>query len=53
MLDTELKAILGQMIDNQFTLIKKIDNLTTVLSNLTNTMIKWDNEYQQEIVKEG
>lgn len=48
-MDFELKQILAQMIDNQLVLNKKIDDLTKVVSNLTNTIIKYDNEYQNQI----
>ena len=52
-MDNETKFILSQIIDNQFFLNKKVDNLIKIMSDLTNTIIKYDNEYQQEIVKEN
>ena len=52
-MDSETKIILSQIIDNQLILNKKIDALIKIMSDLTNTIIKYDNEYQQEVVKEG
>lgn len=42
---------LKQIIDNQLILNKKIDILIKVMSDLTNTIIKYDNDYQNEIAK--
>lgn len=50
-MEFEEKQILGQIIDNQLVLNKKIDDLINVVSNLTNTIIKYDNDYQNEIAK--
>jgi len=44
------KAILSQIIDNQFILSKKMDTIIEILNKLTNTIIKYDEEYQQQIV---
>ena len=52
-MDNEIKIILSQIIDNQLILNKKVDTLIKIMSDLTNTIIKYDNEYQQEIVKEN
>ena len=52
MLETDLKYILEQIIDNQLSLNNKIDKLTEVVSKLTNTIIKYDDDYQQKIVEE-
>ena len=52
-MDSETKIILSQIIDNQLILNKKVDILTKIMSDLTNTIIKYDNEYQQEMVKEN
>jgi hypothetical protein len=45
----DLEKILEQVIDNQFILNKKIDTVIDLLGKLTNTIIKYDNEYQQQI----
>ena len=46
------KMIFSQIIDNQFTLNKKMDTVIDLLSKLTNTIIKYDEDYQQKIVDE-
>ena len=46
------KMIFSQIIDNQFTLNKKMDTIIDLLSKLTNTIIKYDEDYQQKIVDE-
>lgn len=46
------KMIFSQIIDNQFTLNKKMDIVIDLLSKLTNTIIKYDEDYQQKIVDE-
>ena len=43
-MDNETKIILSQIIDNQLILNKKVDILTKIMSDLTNTIIKYDNE---------
>lgn len=45
------KMIVSQIIDNQFILNKKMDTIIELLSKLTNTIIKYDEDYQQQIVK--
>lgn len=52
MIDLELKQILAQIIDNQLFLNKKTDELLNTLNTLTNTIIKYDNEYQEEIARQ-
>jgi len=52
MLETDLKYILEQIIDNQLNLNNKIDKLTEIVGKLTNTIIKYDDDYQQKIVEE-
>lgn len=47
----DLKPILASIIDNQIMLINQQKNIIEILSKLTNTIIKYDNEYQQEITK--
>ena len=46
------KMIFSQIIDNQFSLNKKMDVVIDLLSKLTNTIIKYDEDYQQKIVDE-
>jgi hypothetical protein len=46
------KNILNQIIDNQFILNKKMDAIIDLLSKLTNTIIKYDETYQQQIVND-
>ena len=46
------KMIFSQIIDNQFMLNKKMDTVIDLLGKLTNTIIKYDNEYQQQIADE-
>jgi hypothetical protein len=47
------KLIISQIIDNQFALSKKMDIIIDLLSKLTNTIIKYDNDYQQSIADEA
>ena len=49
----DLEKILEQVIDNQFILNKKIDTVIDLLGKLTNTIIKYDNEYQQQIANDA
>ena len=46
----EERRIAAQIIDNQIALNKKIDELIKITSNLTNTIIKYDEQYQNEII---
>lgn len=50
--ENQEKMIFSQIIDNQFTLNKKMDTIIDLLSKLTNTIIKYDEDYQQKIVDE-
>lgn len=50
--ENQEKMIFSQIIDNQFALNKKIDVVIDLLSKLTNTIIKYDEDYQQKIVDE-
>lgn len=50
-MDNELKLILSQIIDNQLETNRNLDILIKTLSDLTNTIIKYDNDYQNEIAK--
>ena len=50
-MDLEQKQILAQIIDNQLILNNKIDSLIKVVSDLANTIIKYDNEYQNQIAQ--
>lgn len=51
-LENQEKMIFSQIIDNQFALNKKMDIIIDLLSKLTNTIIKYDEDYQQKIVDE-
>ena len=50
--ENQEKIIFSQIIDNQFALNKKMDIIIDLLSKLTNTIIKYDEDYQQKIVDE-
>ena len=50
MLNDEIREITAQIIDNQISLNKKMDKLIKIMSNLTNTIVKYDEQYQNEIV---
>ena len=50
--ENQEKMIFSQIIDNQFALNKKMDTVIDLLSKLTNTIIKYDEDYQQKIVDE-
>lgn len=52
-METDLKQVLGQIIDNQFALNKKIDNLINEITQLKSIFIKYDNDYQNEIANEA
>jgi len=43
------KELIGQLIDNQLMILKKLDILTDLVSKLTNTIIKYDDDYQAQI----
>ena len=48
-MDKEDKMYISQIIDNQNILNKKIDNLIKVVSDLANTIMKYDQQYQNDI----
>ena len=50
--ENQEKMIFSQIIDNQFALNKKMDTIIDLLSKLTNTIIEYDEDYQQKIVDE-
>ena len=50
--ENQEKMIFSQIIDNQFAKNKKMDTIIDLLSKLTNTIIKYDEDYQQKIVDE-
>ena len=50
--ENQEKMIFSQIIDNQFALNKKMDTIIDLLSKLINTIIKYDEDYQQKIVDE-
>ena len=49
-MDVLEKQIAQQLIDNQIQILNKLETLTNIVSQLTNTIIKYDNEYQNQIV---
>ena len=51
-MDEQLKAILAQIVDNQLILSGKIDILNQNMARLANTIIKYDEEYQQKILED-
>lgn len=52
-MEQDLKQVLGQIIDNQFALNKKMDNLINEVVQLKSIFIKYDNDYQNEIAEEA
>lgn len=48
-MDKEDKMYISQIIDNQNILNKKMDNLIKVVSDLANTIMKYDQQYQNDI----
>jgi len=47
------QQVIGQLIDTQLIVNKKLDQILDLLSKLTNTIIKYDDEYQKQIAKEA
>lgn len=52
-MEQDLKQVLGQIIDNQFALNKKMDNLINEVVQLKSIFIRYDNDYQNEIAEEA
>lgn len=50
-MDIETRQILGQIIDYQRMTNSKLDILIKTLNDLTNTIIKYDNSYNEEMLK--
>lgn len=48
-MDKEEKILVSQIIDNQNILNKKMDNLIKIVSDLANTIMKYDQQYQNDI----
>lgn len=48
-MDKEDKVYISQIIDNQNILNKKMDNLIKIVSDLANTIMKYDQQYQNDI----
>lgn len=48
-MDKEDKMCVSQIIDNQNILNKKMDNLIKIVSDLANTIMKYDQQYQNDI----
>ena len=53
MIDDELKHALIQLIDNQIVMMKKMGNIETELKTLNSILIKYDNDYQNQIAAEN
>ena len=53
MTEAEKDRCFGQIIDLLMSLNKKLDTLIQINSNLTNTIIKYDSEYQNQIAAGG
>lgn len=43
------KQIAQQLIDNQIQILNKLETLINIVSQLTNTIIKYDNDYQNDL----
>lgn len=52
-MEADLRQVLGQVIDNQFALNKKMDNLISEITQLKSIFLKYDDEYQNEIAEEA
>lgn len=48
-MDVLEKQIVQQLIDNQIQILNKLETLTNIVSQLTNTIIKYDNDYQNDL----
>ena len=48
-MDKEEKMYISQIIDNQNILNKKMDDLIKIVSDLANTIMKYDQQYQNDI----
>lgn len=48
-MDKEDKIYISQIIYNQNILNKKMDNLIKIVSDLANTIMKYDQQYQNDI----
>lgn len=52
-MDNDLKMILSQVVDNQLLTLNKLNDIIKLLSDLTNTIVKYDNDYQNDLAKGG
>ena len=48
-MDTLERQTVQQLIDNQIQILNKLETLTNIVSQLTNTIIKYDNDYQNDL----
>ena len=48
-MDVLEKQTVQQLIDNQIQMLNKLETLTNIVSQLTNTIIKYDNDYQNDL----
>lgn len=51
MVDFEMRQILGQIVDNQMSINSRLESLIKIVTDLTNTIIKYDNSYNEEMLK--
>lgn len=48
-MDALERQTVQQLIDNQIQILNKLETLINIVSQLTNTIIKYDNEYQNDL----
>ncbi len=48
-MDALERQTVQQLIDNQIQILNKLETLTNIVSQLTNTIIKYDNDYQNDL----
>lgn len=48
-MDVLEKQIVQQLVDNQIQILNKLETLINIVSQLTNTIIKYDNDYQNDL----
>ena len=48
-MDALERQTVQQLIDNQIQILNKLETLINIVSQLTNTIIKYDNDYQNSL----
>ena len=48
-MDALERQTVQQLIDNQIQILNKLETLINIVSQLTNTIIKYDNDYQNDL----